>query len=195
RSLVEDGPVTLGMRLSCSQFPDGYEAISYGRGTWLLHMLRTMLRDSGQEPSGEEPFMRALLKVRQRYEGRAVTTRDVLQVFEQELPRSLWYERHKSLDWFDQGWINGNAVPRIEVRNLKFVEKPEGTSLSGTIVQKDAPPDLVTPVPLYASRSGKPVFLGRVFADGPETRFRLPAPTGTRKILVDPDQTLLARVR
>ena len=38
--------MTLGTRLSCSQFPNGYEAISYGRGTWLFHMLRSMMRDA-----------------------------------------------------------------------------------------------------------------------------------------------------
>src|SRR5260370_20652279 len=39
------GPVTLGMRLLSSHAPEGYEAISYGRGTWLFHMLRSMLLD------------------------------------------------------------------------------------------------------------------------------------------------------
>jgi hypothetical protein len=63
------------------------------------------------------------------------------------------------------------------------------------ILQKDAPKDLVTPVPLYAAHNGKLTFLGRVFADGPETPFHLSAPAGTRKIVVDPEQTLLARVR
>ena len=195
RSLVEDGPVTLGMRLSCSQFPEGYETVSYERGTWLLHMLRYMMRDAEHNQPGDEPFMRALLKIRQRYEGKSVTTRDVLQVFEEELPRSLWYEGHKSLDWFYQGWINGSAVPRIELRNLKYTDKAGGTAVSGMILQKDAPDDLVTPVPLYASRGGKLTFLGRIFADGPETTFHLSAPAGTRKIVIDPRQTLLARGR
>ena len=39
------GPVTLGGRLLSSHFPEAYEAISYGRGTWLFHMLRSMLQD------------------------------------------------------------------------------------------------------------------------------------------------------
>jgi len=43
--LMDAGPVTLGVRLSSSQFPGAYDAICYGRGTWLFHMLRTMMRD------------------------------------------------------------------------------------------------------------------------------------------------------
>ncbi|PYX38030.1 MAG: hypothetical protein DMG75_05110, partial [Acidobacteria bacterium] len=66
--------------------------------------------------------------------------------------------------------------------------------VSGTLLQKEAPESLVTSVPLYAVVGGKaPVLLGRVFVDGPEANFRLTAPVGTRKILLDPYQTVMAR--
>jgi hypothetical protein len=62
----------------------------------------------------------------------------------------------------------------------------------GTIVQKDAPPDLVTSVPVYAVMAGKKtVLLGRVFADGEESSFHLTAPAGTHKIVLDPNETVL----
>lgn len=196
--LMEDGPVTLGTRLSCSQFPTGYEAISYGRGTWLFHMLRYMMRDAepGAATAGstpDEPFVRALRKVRERFEGRPISTRELLKVFEEDLPRPLWYEGRKSLDWFYDGWINGTAVPRLDVRGVKYVDTTNSTTITGTLLQKDAPDDLVAPVPLYAFHAGKMTLLGQVFADGPETSFHLTAPLGTRKILIDPKQTLLAR--
>ena len=55
--LADAGPVTFGTRLNCSHFPDGYDAISYGRGTWLFHMLRTMLRDaSGTAAAVPQPL-------------------------------------------------------------------------------------------------------------------------------------------
>jgi hypothetical protein len=199
--LMEDGAVTLGQRLSCSEFPDGYEAISYGRGTWLLHMLRYMLRDAQQgtghdaaaNPADDELFVRALRHVRERYQGTAISTRELLQVFEEDLPRSLWFEGRKSLDWFYDGWVNGTAIPRLELRSVKYIDKAKATAVSGIILQKEAPDDLVTPVPLYAAVGGKLVFLGRAFTDGAETPFHLTAPAGTRKIVVDPNQTLLAR--
>ena len=75
----------------------------------------------------------------------------------------------------------------------KYVDTAGSTTVTGTILQKDAPADLVTPVPLYAFHAGKMLLLGQVFADGPETPFHLTAPSGTRKILIDPKQTLLAR--
>ncbi len=201
--LADAGPVTFGTRLNCSHFPYGYEAISYGRGTWLFHMLRSMLRDAERKSSGRSPslsdaqadalFLRALRRTRERYQERAMNTREMLQVLEEELPASLRYEGRKSLDWFYEGWVNGTALPHLELQSVKYAQKPGGTAVTGTIVQKDAPQELVTVVPVYADLGGKKLLLGQVFADGPETNFHLSAPSGTRKVVLDPYQTLLTR--
>jgi hypothetical protein len=196
--LLDAGPVTLGSRLSSSHFPDGYDAISYGRGTWLFHMLRNMMRDGSPKtpPSRlvtDEPFVRALRRVRERYEGKAMTTRELLRVFEEDLPPSMSYEGRKSLDWFYQSWVNGTALPHLELQGTKFVDKGHTTAVSGTILQRSAPKELVTLVPVYAVVGGKNVLAGQVFADGPETQFHLTAPAGTRKLVLDPNQTVLSR--
>jgi len=197
---MDAGPVTLGSRLLSSKFPEGYEEILYGRGTWLFHMLRTMLKDAAAQgghkaqgsASAGEPFVRALRKVRQRYEGQSIGTRELLDVFAEELPPALRYEGKPSLDWFLEDWINGTALPKLELKAVKFTAKDAGTIVSGEIVQHDAPQELVTSVPVYAVMTGKqPVLLGRVFADGEETSFHLPAPAGTHKIVLDPNQTVL----
>jgi hypothetical protein len=202
--LKDAGPVTLGSRLSSSHFANGYEAISYGRGTWLFHMLREMLRDaqikrashSARATQEEEPFIRILRKLRERYEGKVISTRELLDVFAEDLPPGLRYQGRKSLDWFLDGWVNGTAIPRYELQGLKYIQKETATLITGTLLQRDAPDDLVTSVPIYAALPGRaPVLLGRVFADGAESAFRLPAPAGTRKILVDPYQTVLSQVR
>src|SRR5579863_5231612 len=195
------GPVTLGMRLLSSRFPDGYEAISYGRGTWLFHMLRTMLKDAAAQETGrkgqggnsaDDPFVRALRRLRQRYEGRSISTRELMDVFAEGLPPALRFEGKNSLDWFLDSWVNGTALPRLELKAVKFTPKGTGLMVSGTILQKDAPPDLVTSVPLYAVVAGKqPVLLGRVFADGEESSFHMAAPAGAHKILLDPYATIL----
>jgi hypothetical protein len=194
------GPVTLGSRLLSSHFPEGYEAISYGRGTWLFHMLRSMLEDAAEnagrkDQNGrvvEEPFVRSLRKVRERYEGKAISTRELLNVFAEDLPPSLRYEGKASLDWFLDGWVNGTALPKLELQGVKFSAKANATIVTGVIVQKDAPEDLVTSVPIYAVIPGKaPVLVARVFADGAESSFRLSAPVGTHKILLDPNETIL----
>jgi hypothetical protein len=202
--LRDAGPVTLGQRLISSHFPNGYTAISYERGAWLFHMLRSMLRDAeavshsrnGSTSVTEEPFFRALRRVRERYAGKSITTAQLIKVFEEELPRPLWFENRRSLDWFLDGWINGTALPRLEVRDVRFTQKERGVSVAGVITQDNAPDDLVTAVPVYAIFSGNSrTLLGIVMADGAETSFRLNAPAGTRKIALDPRQTILTTLK
>jgi hypothetical protein len=198
--LRDAGPVTLGQRLESSHFPGGYEAISYERGTWLFHMLRSMLRDSEAashsrkaRANPEEPFFRGLRKIRERYAGKSISTEELVEVFEEELPRPLWYEKRPKLDWFLEGWIEGTAIPELETREIRIAEKNGVTTVTGMIVQKDVPEDLVTAVPVYAATAGNGlVFLGEVLADGRETGFRLTAPSGARKIVLDPKQTILS---
>ncbi|MGA7219954.1 MAG: M1 family aminopeptidase [Candidatus Sulfotelmatobacter sp.] len=214
-SLTRDaGPVTLGSRLLSSHLPEGYEAIGYGRGTWLFYMLHSMLldaaqnlnaaqnKDAAQKPntaqnkdqnaSPDDPFVRGLRKVRERYQGKAITTRELLDVFAEDLPPSLRYQGRASLDWFLDGWVNGTALPTFDLQNVKFTGKANSIVATGVIRQENAPEDLVTSVPVYAVLSGKvTTLIGRVFADGPVSSFHLTAPPGTRKLLLDPNGTVL----
>lgn len=193
------GPVTLGSRLLSSHFPEGYEAISYGRGTWLFHMLRTMLDDASRTDAAQntgEPFIRALRKLRERYEGKAVTSKEILDVFAEDLPTSLRYEGKSSLDWFLDGWVNGISIPKLSLHGVKFTEKAGGVSVTGVIRQEAADANLVTSVPIYSVSSGRaPVLLGRLFADGVESSFHLNAPAGTRRVVLDPYDTILRSSR
>jgi hypothetical protein len=199
-ALRDAGPVTLGLRLSSSHFPNGYEAISYGRGTWLFHMLRTMLLNSepgrsSREDSApfdpDEPFVRTLRKVRERYAGKAISTRELYSVFEEDLPKPLWYEGHRSLDWFVRSWVEGTSLPVFNLHNVKYEKKASGIQAVGIIQQKETPQDYVSAVPVYAVTADSKVLIGTVLTDGPETSFRLATPAGTKKIVLDPYQTLL----
>jgi Peptidase family M1 domain len=199
RRLLEAGAVTLGQRLNSSRFPYGYELIAYGRGAWLFHMLRQMLRDDAilaskgaANGNPDELFMSILRSVQDRYAGKSLSTRQLLEEFAARWPKSLWFEGKPSLDWFWDGWIQGTSVPAFELKGVKIQRLKDTVSATGTIVQRDGPDDLVTPVPIYAEVPGKAsVLLGRVFADGRETTFHLRIPAGAKKILLDPQQTLL----
>ena len=200
--VADAGPVTLGVRLYSSYFPAGYDVISYGRGTWLFHMLREMMKDAAARDAkatkskapAEEPFFAVLRKLRERNEGRYINNRIVQQAFEEELPESLRLEGKKSLDWFFDEWVNGTAIPKIELSGVKLTPSPKGTIVTGKVLQKDAPEELVTSVPIYGTTVGKnSVLLGRVFADGSETTFKFVAPAGIKKLELDPNHTVLRR--
>jgi hypothetical protein len=195
RRLVEAGPVTLGSRLASSHFPNGYEIIAYGRGTWLIHMLRWMLRDASRtelHPEGDDTVFLGLLRsLVERYQSKQITNTDFEQAVEDVLPRSLWFENRKSLDWFFDGWVNGTAFPQLSVTGVKFTRGAKGNTVGGVVHQVSAPSDLVTSVPVYGVVEDRQVYLGRVFAEGADTRFTLPVPVGTKQLVLDPYHTVL----
>ncbi len=192
---VDAGPVTLGMRLSSSQFANGYEVITYGRGTWLIHMLRSMLRDASRtadKPDGDDTvFLGLLRKLIKQYHAKEITNADFEQAVEEILPRSLWFEDRKSLDWFFDGWVNGTAFPQFELSDLKTAKRANSLIFNGVIKQTSAPSDLVTSVPIYGLAGDRKIYLGRVFAEGEKTTFSLNAPTNVKRLIVDPNQTVL----
>ncbi|HLJ28583.1 MAG TPA: M1 family aminopeptidase [Candidatus Angelobacter sp.] len=191
--VADAGPVTLGQRLTSSRFPEAYEIVLYGRGTWLVHMLRTMLRQaSGRDD--DALFFTALKDLLSKSAGGKVSTRDLQHAFEQVLPPALFYEGQKSLDWFFDSWINGAAIPQFSLQDLRFVRTGAKLKVQGTIRQDFFAKDMVTAVPLYSvGEDGHSHFLAFVFADDPKTEFDLAVPAGTKDLLLDPENSVLRR--
>lgn len=204
-SLAEAGPVTHGIRLTSSIYPVGYITVAYGRGTWLIHMMREFFRDdavaAGESSDPDARFLAALRDFRLRYEHKAASTRDLMTVLEDHLPEfparsakasEFYYEDKRSLDWFLQGWVQGTSVPSYQVAELKVATREGRSTASFTLVQQQAPESLVTSVPIYAAAAdGTLTFVARAFADGSRTQLRLAVPAGTRKLVVDPFDTVL----
>jgi Peptidase family M1 domain len=192
---VQAGPVTLGIRLTSSKFPAGYEIITYGRGTWLMHMLREMFRDASrtiENPDGsDQVFLTMLRNLYVDYKQKEITDADFERAIEAVLPRSLWFENRQSLDWFFDGWVNGTAFPRFDIKDARFSTHSGKPTVSATLLQLDAPDDLVSSVPVYGMVGDSMIYLGRVFAEGRETRFTLTAPPAVKRLVVDPYQTVL----
>jgi len=190
----EAGPVTLGNRLNSSIFPGGFDLIAYGRGTWLMHMLREFFRD-GSRNAGENAddlFFSVLRTLQHDYSCKQMSTRDMQRAFEGALPKPLYHEGKPSLAWFFNGWVNGTAMPKYQLSGMRFEHRGTTLRASGKLLQKDAPEDLITAVPIYAETAkGDLRFLSRVFADGEETAIALTIPAGTRRLVVDPHGTIL----
>lgn len=189
------GPVTLGHRLNSSAFPQGWDLVAYGRGSWLIHMLREFLRDGTRTrngPGNDDLFFSVLRNLQHDYAGSQMSTLDMQRAFERALPKSLYYDGKPKLDWFFDGWVNGTAMPHYQLASVRFDRRAAGVRATGKVLQKDAPEELVTAVPIYAElQKGDLRFVSRVFADGSETQLSLSVPQGTKRLVVDPYGTIL----
>jgi len=191
--ISDAGPVTLGVRLISAKFPDAYERVLYGRGTWLFHMLRTMLRQADGRDN-DALFFSALKALLAKASNHKISTHDLQLAFEQVLPDTLRYEGKKSLDWFFDSWVNDVSIPQLSLQDVHLTPTHGKIKASGVIETTHGAKDLVTAVPVYAvGESGEPQFLAFVFADEAKSEFSLTAPAGTKQLLLDPENTLLRR--
>jgi len=187
---AEIGPLTLGVRLNSSKSPSAYERVVYGKGSWIIHMLREMLRQPGsKEP--DQRFTSLLRKLANKYAYRALTTDDLQHEVESAMTPAMALEGGRSMDWFFDEWVRGTGIPHYRVEFTAHREE-DGYSVRGKLLQTDVPHWFLASVPLFATSStGGRWFLGHVVAAGRETSFRFHTSGAPHKILIDPQMTLL----
>lgn len=184
------GPLALGFRLNSSLTPSGYPQVVYAKATWVFQMLRMMLR----EPRAKDPderFVALLRTLATTHHDGALSTDDLQRAVEKVMLPSMDLEGGHSMAWFFDEYVRGTGIPRYKV---DFTVQHSGDQfiVKGTLHQSGVPADFIAAVPLYASSTGsKPIYLGRVVTNGEENSFRFVTHADPKKILIDPDMTLL----
>ena len=183
------GALTLGTRLNSSKSPNAYEEIIYGKGTWVIHMLREMLRQTGTR-NPDERFVALLQTLVTKYAYRALSTDDLQHEVEAVMTPAMDLEGGRSMEWFFEEWVRGTGIPHYRVEfTAHHTEK--GYQIRGKLFQTGVPRSFIASVPLYSGGAGHGALLGTVVAAGPETLFHFVVPIPPRKIVVDPRMTLL----
>jgi hypothetical protein len=187
---AETGALSLGARLDSSKAPRDYEVLVYSKGGWVVHMIRDMLR----QPRGPDPdarFTKLLRTLSTKYAYRALSTADLQKEVEAVMTPQMDLEGGRSMEWFFEQWVHGTGIPHYHVEFTSHAEE-NGFVVRGTLQQTGVPRSFIAPVPLYASGpNGKDVYLGTVTAEGPKTSFHFNATVSPRKLVIDPEMTLL----
>jgi hypothetical protein len=187
----EIGALALGTRLNSSKSPDAYDDLIYAKGAWVIQMFREMLRQPGANPDAR--FNALLHTLVTKYAYRALSTQDLRREIEAVMTPSMDLEGGHSMEWFFEQWIQGTGIPRYRAEfTVHKSDSGADYSIRGKLFQENVPKSFIARVPLYASTPGThPIFLGTVVAAGPETQFHFTASTSPRKLLIDPQMTLL----
>ena len=186
----DTGPLVLGNRLGSSKSPAGFEQVIYSKGAWVIHMLRMMLR----QPAAKNPdarFIALLHTLQTKYAFAALTTADLQREVEAVMTPAMDIEGGRSMDWFFEDWVRGVGIPHYRVEfSVKQIES--GYLVRGKLRQSGVPRGFAATVPLYARfASGRTEPLGAVTVSGEETSFHFVTPNAPRKLLIDPQMTLL----
>jgi hypothetical protein len=146
-TIESSGPITWGHRLQENGQFDPWRAITYGKGTWIIHMLRRRM--------GDDAFLRMLATLRKRYEYRTVSTEEFRSLLAMFLPTG---DPDPSLETFFDTWVYGTGVPTLEMTTSVKGKAPTVT-LTVTVRQSGVAEDFVAEVPveIRPAGGGKPI--------------------------------------
>lgn len=190
---AEIGPVIAGRRLISSRSPDAYNVVIYAKGTWILHMLREMLRQpaaNGKDPDAR--FMGLLHTLVSKYARKALTTADLQREVESVMTPRMALEGGHSMEWFFDEYVRGTGIPHYKVQ-FTSRSSEKGFQIRGKLMQDGVPRSFIAPVPIYATTAipGRTIYLGTVVATGEETTFTFISSVQPHKLVIDPHMTLL----
>ena len=101
RTLESAGPIVWGFRLESSLTPDAWRAVTYEKGTWIIHMLRRRL--------GDEKFLALLREVSSHHH--SISTEEFRDLASQYAPKSP----DPDLKIFFDNWVYGTGVPAVKL--------------------------------------------------------------------------------
>ncbi len=136
------GPIVLGERLQSSQSPVAWNSITYGKGSWILHMLRGR--------TGDERFIAMLAELRRRYEWKTISTEQFRQLVAEFLPP---HSPDPKLETFFEQWVYGTGIPVLKL-NYAVHGRPPAVKLTGTVTQSDVDSEFSVAVPVEIQSGG-----------------------------------------
>jgi hypothetical protein len=120
------GPVVWGQRLEGWPSSGAWRVVTYGKGTWILHMLRHRM--------GDPAFLKLLAELRRRYEFKPVSTAGFQALARELLPKGV---NPEVIDTFFDSWVYGTGIPSLRLRYTVKGTAP-AVKLSGTLEQSGA---------------------------------------------------------
>ena len=181
------GPIWLGQRLSSTAVPNGYSEVTYAKGTWIVHMLRMLMRSEG---GSDENFFKMVRDLLNPPDGNSVSTWDLKRLVEKYQTKTMDVRNDKKMDWFFDEWILQTGIPNYA---LDYKVRADGRAfiVEGRIMQSGVPDNFIMPLPLYADDQ----LLGIVVVSDDEGSFRFNAKTRPSKVTIDPHLTVLAQIQ
>jgi hypothetical protein len=175
------GPIVLGQRLENSQQPEGWRVITYGKGSWIIHMLRKRM--------GDQRFFAMLSEILKRYDHAPIDTEQFRKLAAEFLPPK---SDDPQLESFFGQWVYGTGIPGLKL-NYTVKGAAPAVKVTGTIAQTDVPADFEAMVPVEIQLGkGQSVTKWVATSSEPAT-FSIALKQAPLKVALDPHNSVLRR--
>jgi aminopeptidase N len=175
------GPIVLGTRLETSQEPRAWRSITYGKGSWIMQMLRGRM--------GDQKFLALLAEISKRYDRKDITTEEFRLLAAEYLPPK---SDDPKLESFFEQWVYGTGIPAVKLSSSVKGAAPN-VRLRGTVTQSGVDGDFTASVPVeIVIAKGRTVTQWVRSADVPVT-FTVVLKAAPLKVTLDPHYGLLRK--
>jgi hypothetical protein len=175
------GPIVLGTRLETSQEPRAWRSITYGKGSWIMQMLRGRM--------GDQKFLALLAEISKRYDRKDITTEEFRLLAAEYLPPK---SDDPKLESFFEQWVYGTGIPAVKLSSSVKGAAPN-VRLRGTVTQSGVEGDFTASVPVeIVIAKGRTVTQWVRSADVPVT-FTVVLKAAPLKVTLDPHYGLLRK--
>jgi len=176
------GPLTFGPRLTSSLSPAAYRTVTYGKGLWVMQMLRRRM--------GDDRFLALLQDLTKQYDHREITTDEFRQAAAAHLPP---HTDDPKLETFFEQWVNGTGIPSLKLSYSVKGKAPQ-LRLVGTLTQSDVEQDFSTLVPVEIETARGQTITQWIRTGGDATMFTVPLAQAPLKVALDPHYSVLRRL-
>ena len=180
RTLESAGPIIWGLRLNSSQTPNAWRAITYEKGSWIIHMLRGRL--------GDERFLKMLAELARRYRYQSVSTEEFRALAAEFVPPK---STDQKLENFFEQWVYGTGVPMLKME-YTVTGRPPAVKVRGTVTQTGVDDDFSALIPVEVQLPGKQLSTRWVKTSSEPVPFQLDLKQLPTRVTLDPGGSILA---
>jgi hypothetical protein len=181
QTVESSGPIVLGPRLESSIEPRAWRIITYGKGSWIIHMLRRRM--------GDERFFSLLAQLAKRYDHKKVSTEEFRALAAELLPPK---SADPKLEGFFEQWVYSTGVPALKL-TYSVKGKAPALRVVGSLEQSEVDEDFTVLVPVEIQIARGRTITHWVQSGGAPVSFTVPVSQPPSKVLLDPKRAILRR--
>ncbi len=170
-SANDAGPLWLGLRLIAPKSSEAYQGLTYGKGAYVLKMLRSLFYDDHtDDPNKEAAFIAMMHDFVQTHENAPASTESFIAIAERHMPKQLDLQHNGRLDWFFSEWVYGSQLPKYD---FKYEIQPADggkVKLHMTLTESQVDDHFAMFVPVFADFGHGMQRLGQIPIAGSNTR-------------------------
>lgn len=188
------GPIWLGVRLSSSQAPDGYETMIYDKGGYVLEMLRAMMMNPRSQ-TPDQAFKEMMQDYVKTYTGQAASTDDFKAVVERHMLATMDIDHNHRMDWFFNQYVYGTGMAQYHLDYTTQAQPDNKWLVSGTVTQSGVPDGWKDALRLYVHAQGKALPIGWLEIRNKTNPFKFELPFQPDKLSLNDDGEILCDIK